>query len=118
MSEIIIQTPDPEQVVFGNAFSFKDGAGQEDAVKAFFEERVANIQTGAKTWLPRTLDADGGVCADLFKDGKVAATLNFDYDDYSASVYTTSEGGSFGDTTLCDRVSFAEAVAAANQFVE
>ncbi len=117
MAEVVNQTPSPEQIVFGDAFSFAGGEGQEDAVKALFEERVTSIQAGSKTWLPRTLDADSGVCADLYKDGKVVATLNFDYGDYSASVYTTSEGGSFGDTTLCDRVSFADAVALADQFV-
>lgn len=117
MSEVINQAPSPEQIVFGSAFSFAHGESDEDTKKAFFTERVASIKEGAKTWLPRTLDADHGICADLYKDGKVIATLVFDYDDNSASVYTTSEGGSFGDTSLCDRVSFAEAVAAADQFV-
>jgi hypothetical protein len=116
MSEVVGQTPDPEQAVFGNIFSIEAGIGQEDMVNAFFEERKAAIVSGAKTWLPRTLDADSGVCVDLYKAGKVVATLNFDYEDYSATVYTTSEGGNFGDTTLCDQVSFAEAVASADQF--
>lgn len=116
MSEGLNNAPNPEQVVFGDTFSFATGEGNEETKKVFFTERVASIREGATTWLPRTLDADRGVCADLYKDGKVVATLDFDYDDYSASVYTTSEGGSFGDTTLCDRVSFAEAVAAAEQF--
>ena len=117
ISEFINQTPNPEQVVFGGAFSFSRGESDDDTKKAFFTERVASITEGAKTWLPRTLNADHGVCADLYKDGIVVATLDFYYDDQSASVYTTSEGGSFGDTTLCDRVSFAEAVATADQFV-
>jgi hypothetical protein len=118
MSEVVKKMPSPEEAVFGNAFSFSNGLAQGDAVNTFFEERVASVKSGAKTWLPRTLDADHGICADLYKDGKVIATLDFDYDDNSASVYTTSEDGNFGDTTLCDRASFADAVAAVDKYVE
>lgn len=116
MPEVFSQSPDPEQIVFGNYFSFIDDESQEDTIKAFFEERVASINAGAKTWLPRAFDADSGVCADLFIDGRLVATLDYDYD--TASVYATSEGGIFGDTTLCDHVSFAEAVAKADRFAE
>ena len=118
MSEVIIQEPHSEQSVFGDAFSFKNGVGQEYTVKALFEERVASIESGAKTWLPKTLDTDGGVCADLFKSGKLVATLHLDYNDYSTSDYATIEGGYFGDTTLCDRVTLAQAVTMADQLVE
>ena len=31
MSEAISQTPSPEQIVFGNAFSFEKGKGDEAA---------------------------------------------------------------------------------------
>lgn len=67
-------------------------------------------------WLARTSDADNGVCADLYSRSAVVATLDFDYDDGSATVYTTSECGSFGDTVLCDRIPFDKAVDIAEQF--
>jgi len=115
MSEVISQTPSPEQVVFGNAFSFANGESDEGIIKEFFTERLTSIKEGAVTWLPRALDSDSGVCADLYKEGKVAATLVLDYESLAASVYATNENGNFGDVTLCDQVSFADAVAAAEQ---
>jgi hypothetical protein len=117
MSEVINGASSPEQVVFVSAYSFAHGESDEDTNRAFFTERANSVKEGAKTWLPRTLDAYPRVCADLYIDGKIAATLVFDYDDNSASVYTTSEGGSFGDTSLCVQISFAEAVAAAEHLV-
>ena len=107
-----------EQRVFGNAFSLDTRTVTgEDALREYVSERIALIESGETTWLARTLDADNGVCADLFSQSAVVATLEFDYDDGAAIVYTTSEGGSFGDTTLCDRVPFDDAVEAAEQFV-
>lgn len=118
MSEYITDLPDYERLVFGEAFTFKGGVSQDgDLVKSFFEERIAGVESGEVSWLPRTLRADGGICVDLFKDGVVQATLHFDYEGSSATVYATSEGGDFGDTILCDHVTFDEAVFAAEQFV-
>jgi hypothetical protein len=117
MSEVIDQSNSPERTVFGEAFSFASGRADDGTVKSFFEERVGAIKEGSKAWLPRTLDADSGVTADLFKDGHVAATLVFEYEDMAASVYTTSPGGAFGDTALCDRVAFDVAVETAEQSV-
>jgi len=113
MSEVIDTTNSPEQSVFGEAFSFGSGRADDETVSTFFANRIKDVRGGSKIWLPRTLDADSGVTADLYEDGRVVATLVFEYEDNAASVYTTSPGGSFGDTALCDRVAFAEAVTAA-----
>lgn len=65
--------------------------------------------------MPRTLDSDYGIVADLFKGREPVATLVFAYDVQAATVFVTSPGGDFGDTTLCALVSFGEAVEASEQ---
>lgn len=118
MSEVMTRPLDAEQIVFGDAFTFANGPSDEETQKAFFTKRLKDILDGGTAWLPRMLDdeaSESGICADLIVKRRVVATVMFDYAEKSATVYTTSETGVYGDTTLCDRVSFAEAVAAAQQ---
>ena len=116
MSESLSEQKSSEQRVFGDAFSFSKGMSDERTQQKFFEERVRLVSQGEIIWLPRTLDEEGGVAADLYGTREIVATLNFDYDTHSASVYVTSEGGKYGDTVLSDRVTFDEAVVEAEKF--
>lgn len=116
MSETVQESKSPEQRVFGDAFSLAHGQADEATKKAFFEERFGVLKETESGWLPRTLDADRGVAADLYKARAIAATLDFDYDTHLADVYVTSEGGTYGDTALCSQVPFDDAVVAAEQF--
>lgn len=108
----------PEQRVFGNAYSFSIGAADDETQKRYFQERKAAVDEGEVAWVSRTLDADHGVVADLYRDRGVVATMVFDFDTDTASVYITSEGGEFGNTTLCDQVTFDEAVTNAETFAD
>jgi hypothetical protein len=118
MSEAINQTPSPEQRVFGDAYSLVGGVADLEVQRRYFEERKLLIYHGHTTWLSRALDDEQRVCADLYKDRRVIATLDFNFDTNLATVFTTSEGGSVGDTFLCGEVQFQDAVTAADQFIE
>ena len=116
MSEQLAPAMSPEERVFGNAFSFESGRSNRETVEAFFRERIDGVHAGDQVWLPRILGAGRGAAADLYRNRQLIATLHFDYDIMQAAVYTTSEGGVYGDTVLCDLVTFDEAVETAEQF--
>lgn len=118
MTETLREQPTPEQRVFGDAFSFQDGVADDTIVQSFFKQRFEEIRNGTTAWMPRILDADGGIAADLYVDNSKSATLHFEYETQKASVYVTSSGGEPGDTTLCDQVEFGEAVEQAEQFAQ
>lgn len=111
MSEVVQESKTPEQRVFGNAFSLSSGPADNETQVQFFRERINTIRTARVGWLPRVLDADHGVVADLFKDGQLAATLVVDYDTDLSDVFGT------GETTLCSQVPFDEAVVTAEQLL-
>lgn len=110
MSESLGETLDPEQRVFGGVFSTEMGViDDQEAVKHFYKERIDAISRGETVWLPRVLDADGGVVADL-RDGMIHVTLDYSYATRMARLYVTSKDGAYGDIAIIDPMPFDEAV--------
>ncbi len=118
MGEVLKQDGAAEYRVFGDAYSLKDGMSDEETRLSFFTSRLEQINSGALTWLPRTLESDSGIAADLYKNSKIIATLVFEYDQGLASVYTVSSESPLVGTTLLDNVSFSDAVTAAELFAD
>ncbi len=118
MAETLNEQKSPEERVFGNAFSLKNGVNSPEAKEQYFMERISMLRDGQTVWVSRSMDSDGGIVADLFKAGKVVALLEFDYSMGMAYVYATSEGGQFGDITLANETSFDTAVNEAEKFAE
>lgn len=117
MSESRNQQDPAEQRVFGHAFSLETRtATGEEAEREYVLGREKLIESGGSTWLARTLHSERGIFADLYRDRAIVASLLYDYDDGMATVYTTSEDGAFGDTVLCDRMPFDDAVELAERF--
>ena len=114
MGEVLKQDGAAEYRVFGDAYSLKDGMADEETRLSFFTSRLEQILT----WLPRTLESDSGIAADLYKNSKIIATLVFEYDQGLASVYTVSSESPLVGTTLLDNVSFSDAVTAAELFAD
>ncbi len=114
MSEKLHHNLTPQERVFGSAFNFGAGAADEQVQSLYIQERSLQVSEGEIAWLARTLDGEGGVCADLYQGGSIAATLDFEYELGTATVWVTEEV--FGDTALCENVSFDEAVQQAEQF--
>jgi hypothetical protein len=110
MSETLDETLDPEQRVFGGVFSTELGIiGDQEALERFYADRIAAISRGETVWLPRVLDSDGGVVADL-RDGMIHVTLDFRYATRMAHLYVTSKDGVYGDIAIIDPMPFDEAV--------
>ena len=110
MSETLDETLDPEQRVFGGVFSTELGIiGDQEALERFYADRIAAISRGETVWLPRVLDSDSGVVADL-RDGMIHVTLDYKYATRMARLYVTGKDGAFGDVATIDPMPFDEAV--------
>jgi len=116
MIEKFKNNSNPDLDLFGDSYSLNSGISDDIKVRAFYKDRISNIRDGLTTWLPRNLYDDNGICADLYKESRIIATLVHEFASNLSSVYVTSENGKFGDTILCDRVSIDEAVTRANIF--
>jgi len=116
MIEKFKNNSNPEQDLFGDSYSLNSGINGNIKVRAFYKDRISNIRDGLTTWLPRNLYDDNGICADLYKESRIIATLVHEFASNLSSVYVTSENGKFGDTIHCELVSIDEAVTRANIF--
>lgn len=116
MSEILNESS-PQKRVFGEVFSIDSCAPVSSDHYKFFEDRLKSVREKEDVWLPRTLDSERGVVADLFSNGHIVATLVFDYDTDSASVYTSSAAGKFGDKSIFDNGNFNDAVIEAENYL-
>lgn len=122
MSNFSHYGPTLESRVFGDIFSVTGrpiGSPSREKITEYISGQmiVAHVQQG-QAWVPRDLTSEYGVVADLYVGGRILALLSFEYDTQTTSVYTTSEGGDFGDTVLCEDVSIDRAVVEAEEFVK
>ena len=112
MSRETVPTLTAEERVFGNAYSLSSGRAGDEVVSEFFGDRVKQVRETGTGWIPRALDSDFGVVADLFRDGTVIATVEQDFESVVANLYITFEGQS-EDRTAIPAESFEDAVATA-----
>ena len=108
-----------EQRVFGEAFSFSQGPANELIQQQFLKERTELIiEAGNLGWIPHSLDmySENGITADLYKNGRIIARLEFNYMTRLADVYALGVGNRFNDEPLCSEVAFEDAVINAEQF--
>jgi hypothetical protein len=122
MSKSLHYGPTLESRLFGDIFSVTGrptGSPSQEKITDYISGQmiVAHVQQG-RAWVPRDLTGEYGVVADLYVGGRVLALLSFEYDTQTAFVYTTSEGGNFGDTVLCEDVSIDRAIVEAEEFIK
>lgn len=123
MSEVIKKQNSPEVRVFGGSFSLTRGTNTEAARSVFYKQRFQELQGEDFVWIPRVIDAEPELIADIFKDREIRATLRYDRATGIAGVYTavytrdkSAQEGEFKYLELCNNVPFAVAVHIAEQF--
>lgn len=109
---------DPKERVLGNDFAL-DGRTffSKEQERRYFEDRIARRALGEMVWIVRNFDSCDGFTADLSRGALTFATLSHEYDENHSDVYiTTGDGSVFGNETLCEAVSFEEAVLKAEEY--
>lgn len=87
--------------VFGGLYSFNNGSVDTGTSILLSEKIIEDINNGNTAWYPRI--GDECVWADLYKDRKIVAQIEIDWTYRIITVYTTSNGGEFGDTKLFEQ---------------
>jgi hypothetical protein len=110
MSEQLRYDLSPEQRVFGYAFSLQNGAADEKTQEVMFKEKYIASHQGKHVWLPNTLDADTGVTANLYWQGKIVAFIDHNFATRLTDVYVADSIGTYPDHLVYDQISFDAAV--------
>jgi hypothetical protein len=116
MSEILIEPESAERRVFGDSYSFKTGGADMDTQVRVYREKIEQGGRGEQVWIPTDVDAVGGIAAELYRDRRKVAQIDFDYETWTADVYAYS-GEIQGEMTHA-QLPFDEAVVAAESLAD
>ena len=112
IKEIVGMEPSAEERVFGAAFSIEGGKTSDKEHQAYLSDRLARVEAGETVWLARSLDDNFSVEATLFKEGKVAGTVQYNYETFSADAFGALFNEEQDGQLLCYQVTFDTAVSA------